>query len=296
MALWSDGYWSANDGLRLHYRDYPGETSRPPILCIPGLTRNARDFEGVAGRLAGDWRLICVDLRGRGDSAYAKDPMSYVPLVYLDDLEALIRELHLTRFVLFGTSLGGLMTMLLSMEGGDRIAGALLNDIGPVLEPRGLDHIRSYVGKAQNWPTWLHAARFLREAQSDRYPDWEIDDWLVFAKRVARLTSGGRIVFDYDMRISEPFRASGGESGFDLWGAFAGLKAIPSLVVRGELSDLLAPATVDRMVAENSAMEAVTVPRVGHAPTLDEPEAVEAIDRLLERIRQKRSKSAPAAG
>ena len=284
MASWSDGYWWSNDGLRLHYRDYAGDASRPPILCLPGLTRNARDFEGVAGRLAGDRRVICVELRGRGESAYAKDPMTYVPLVYLQDLEALIAELGLERFVLFGTSLGGLMTMLLSMNGKGRIAGALLNDIGPALEPRGLEYIRSYVGKPQNWPTWLHAARFLREAQGDRYPDWELDDWLVFAKRLARLNSSGRIVFDYDMRIAEPFRVPGGETGFDLWNAFAGLHGIPSLVVRGGLSDLLSTETVERMLAENPAMESVTVPRVGHAPTLEEPEAAEAIDRLLERV------------
>lgn len=284
MASWSDGYWWSNDGLRLHYRDYAGDASRPPILCLPGLTRNARDFEGVAGRLAGERRVICVELRGRGESAYAKDPMTYVPLVYLQDLEALIAELGLERFVLFGTSLGGLMTMLMSMSGKGRIAGALLNDIGPALEPRGLEHIRSYVGKPQNWPTWLHAARFLREAQGDRYPDWELDDWLVFAKRVARLNSSGRIVFDYDMRIAEPFRLPGGETGFDLWNAFAGLKGIPSLVVRGGLSDLLSADTVERMVAENPAMEAVVVPRVGHAPTLEEPEAAAAIDRLLARV------------
>ena len=287
MSSWSDGYWWSNDGLRLHYRDYPGDTSRSPILCIPGLTRNARDFEGVAARLAGEWRLICVELRGRGDSAYAKDPMTYVPLTYLQDLEALIRELELGRFILFGTSLGGLMTMLLSMSGGDRIAGALLNDIGPVLEAKGLDRIRSYVGRAQNWPTWLHAARFLKEAQSDRYPDWAIDDWLVYAKRLCKLTSSGRIVFDYDMRIAEPFRLPGGESDFDLWSAFAGLKNIPSLVVRGGLSDVLSAETVERMAAENPAMEAVTVPRVGHAPTLEEPEAATAIDRLLSRLATK---------
>ena len=284
MASWSDGYWWSNDGLRLHYRDYAGDASRPPILCLPGLTRNARDFEGVAGRLAGDRRVICVELRGRGESAYAKDPMTYVPLVYLQDLEALIAELGFGRFVLFGTSLGGLMTMLLSMNGKGRIAGALLNDVGPALEPRGLEYIRSYVGKPQNWPTWLHAARFLREAQGDRYPDWELDDWLVFAKRLARLNSSGRIVFDYDMRIAEPFRVPGGETGFDLWNAFAGLHCIPSLVVRGGLSDLLSTETVERMLAENPAMESVTVPRVGHAPTLEEPEAAEAIDRLLSRI------------
>src|SRR3712207_2630977 len=145
MASWSDDYWWSNDGLRLHYRDYAGDASRPPIVCIPGLTRNARDFEGVAERLAGRRRLICVDLRGRGQSEYGKDPMRYVPATYVEDMEALLAELGLGRLLLFGTSLGGLITMLLAQRDATRIAGALLNDIGPVLETPGLDHIRSYV-------------------------------------------------------------------------------------------------------------------------------------------------------
>ena len=284
MADWSDGWWTTGDGLKLHYRDYAGCDGRPPIICLPGLTRNARDFEGVAGRLKGHWRLICAELRGRGQSEHARDPMSYVPTVYWQDVEALIAELELKRFVLFGTSLGGLITMLLAMADNKRIAGALLNDIGPVLETKGLEHIRSYVGRSHSWPTWLHAARFLREAQGDRYPDWEISQWLVYAKRLCKLTPGGRVAFDYDMRLAEPFRAPGGDTGFDLWTAFAGLKGVKSLVVRGELSDLLSGETVERMLAENPAMEAATVPRVGHAPTLDEPEAAAAIDRLLTRV------------
>src|SRR3954467_315343 len=250
MVGWSDGYWVSGDGLKLHYRDYAGDATRPPILCIPGLTRNARDFEGVAGRLAGKWRLICVELRGRGESAHARDSMTYVPLTYLQDVEALIAELGLDRFVLFGTSLGGLLAMLIAASdaalGRARIAGALLNDIGPDVETRGLDHIRSYVGRSQNWPTWLHAAKFLAEAQSDRYPDWTLDQWLVYAKRVCRLTPAGRIVFDYDMRIAEPFKLPGGEAGFDLWPAFRALVGIPSLIVHGEISDLLSAATVAR--------------------------------------------------
>lgn len=284
MADWSDGYWVSNDGLRLHYRDYAGDASRPPIICIPGLTRNARDFEGVAARLAGQWRVICVELRGRGGSEAAKDPMTYMPLTYLQDMEALIAALKLERFVLFGTSLGGLVTMLLAASGKERIAGALLNDIGPVLEARGLERIRSYVGRSQNWPTWLHAARFLAEGQRDRYPDWEIDDWLVYAKRLCRLSSNGRIVFDYDMRIAEPFKLPQGDTGFDLWPAFRALDGIPSLVVHGALSDVLSAASVKQMTAELPMMESVTVPRVGHAPTLDEPAAQKAIDKLLKRV------------
>jgi pimeloyl-ACP methyl ester carboxylesterase len=284
MVDWSDGYWSPGDGLKLHYRDYEGDASRPPIICIPGLTRNARDFEGVAARLAGDWRLISVELRGRGESGHARDPLSYAPPTYLQDLEALIAELKLERFVLFGTSLGGLMTMLLAANGKERIAGALLNDIGPQLEPRGFDHIRSYVGRSQNWPTWLHAARAIAEAQQDRYPDWKLDQWLVYAKRLCRLTPAGRIVFDYDLRIAEPMKTMNAETAFDLWPVYGALKGIPSLLVRGELTDLLSVQTVERMKAENPGLEVVTVPRVGHAPTLDEPEAAEGIDRLLARI------------
>lgn len=285
MAAWSDGYWWSNDGLRLHYRDFAGPEGKPPIICIPGLTRNARDFEGVAGRLAGEWRVICVELRGRGESAYAKDAMTYVPLTYLQDMEALIRELALQRFILFGTSLGGLITMLLATAGPTRIAGAMINDIGPDLNIRGLERIRSYVGRSQSWPTWLHAARYFAEAQRDVFPAWELDQWLVFAKRICKLNSNGRIVFDYDMRIADPFKLPGGDTGFDLWGAFAGLKNVDSLVVRGALSDLLSAETVERMKAENSAMESVIVPNVGHAPTLEEPEAAEAIDQLLARIK-----------
>ena len=147
MADWSDGFWWSNDGLRLHYRDYAGDTSRPPIICIPGLTRNARDFKAVAARLAGDWRLICVDLRGRGESDHARDAADYSPPIYVRDLEELIAGLGLERFILFGTSLGGLLTMLLAhndraMNDSSRIAGALLNDIGPEIEREGLDRIR----------------------------------------------------------------------------------------------------------------------------------------------------------
>jgi hypothetical protein len=174
--------------------------------------------------------------------------------------------------------------MLLAMADNKRIAAALLNDIGPDLEPQGLDHIRSYVGRSQSWPTWLHAARAICEMQRDRYPDWNTAQWLVYAKRLCKLTQSGRVVFDYDMRIAEPFRAPGGDTGFDLWSAFAGLKGVKSLVVHGEISDLLSRTTVERMLAENPAMEAATVPRVGHAPTLDESEAAEAIDRLLARV------------
>jgi pimeloyl-ACP methyl ester carboxylesterase len=282
MVDWTDGWWTSADGLRLHYRDYAGNAGRPPILCIPGLTRNARDFEGIADRLAGEWRLICVDLRGRGESGYAKDPMSYTPLVYLQDVELLVAALGLPRFAIFGTSLGGLVAMLMATANPVRLAGVLLNDVGPELEQSGLDHIRTYVGRPQAWPTWVHAARALCEAQKERYPDWNLDQWLVFAKRCCRLTPEGRIVFDYDMRIAEPIRQP--TPPVDLWPMFRALNGVPTLLVHGALSDLLSDAAVEKMRAEMPDLDVAIVPRVGHAPTLEEPEAIAGIDRLLARI------------
>lgn len=283
VARYEDKYWWSRDNLRLHFRDYPGRDDRPPILCIPGLTRNARDFEAVAERLAGDWRLICVELRGRGESAYAKDPMTYVPLVYLQDLDRLIEQLGVDRFIGLGTSLGGLMLMLLASTGRGRIAGALLNDIGPRIDEAGLERIRRNVGTGGVHPTWVHAARALADLQGTIHPDFGLEDWLRFAKRLYRLNSQGRVVLDYDQRLAEPFRVPGGEAGVDLWPALDALGACPVTILRGELSDLLSDATAQEMLARLSDAEMVTVPRVGHAPTLTEPASVAAIDRLLER-------------
>lgn len=281
---YTDGYWWSNDGLRLHYRDYAGGEDRPPLVCIPGLTRNARDYEGLAERFAGQWRVIAVELRGRGESSYAKDPMSYVPLTYLQDIEALFAELKLSRAVLIGTSLGGILSMLIAATDPEKVAGALLNDVGPELDPSGLARIRGYVGKANWYPTWMHAARALAESNADVYPGYAIEDWLAMAKRLYRLSSSGRIVLDYDMKIAEPFRVPGNEAGPDMWPAFDALKGKPTLVVRGERSDILAVATAEKMAARFASCELVTVPNVGHAPTLDEPEAVTGINRLLARI------------
>ncbi len=293
MADYKDGYWWSNDGLRLHYRDYAGPDGdglnaaggKPSLLCLPGLTRNARDFEPLANRLAGQWRIISPEMRGRGESAYAKDPMSYVPLTYLHDLERLLTDLALTRFVVVGTSLGGIIAMLMAATRPDRLAGAVLNDVGPQIEEAGLARIRTVVGTGPAQPTWMHAARALAEANADIFPDYETDAWLGMAKRLYRLNSGGRIVLDYDKAIAEPIRVGGESAGVDMWPSLAGFAGKPVLIVRGALSDLLAPATVDRMVREiGPTARHVVVPRVGHAPTLAEPAAAEAIDALLTEI------------
>ncbi|MDB5712584.1 MAG: alpha/beta hydrolase [Sphingomonas bacterium] len=285
MAAYENCYWSSEDGLRLHYRDYAGRADRPPIICMPGLTRNARDYAALAERLAGEWRVIAVDFRGRGESAYAKDPMSYVPPTYVQDVEGLIAELGIERYIAFGTSLGGIVAMLMAGTSQARLVGALLNDVGPELDPAGLGRIRGYVGRASSWPTWMHAARAVAENNADVYPHWAITDWLAMAKRIYRLNSSGRIVLDYDMKIAEPFRVPGNEAVPDMWGAFEAFRKVPTLIVRGARSDVLAPATAARMLAALDDAELVTVPDVGHTPTLDEPEAVAGIDRLLARVK-----------
>jgi pimeloyl-ACP methyl ester carboxylesterase len=293
MTKFVDRYWTSRDGLKLHYRDYAGRDDRLPVVCLPGLTRNARDFAALAERLAGERRVICPDMRGRGDSAYAKDSDSYNPLQYVDDVSLLLDEAGISRFVSVGTSLGGLITMLLAMVSPERIAGALLNDIGPELQLAGVERIRGYLGQGRSFPTWMHAARALVETNGAAFPDYRIDDWLAMAKRVMVLSSNGRIVFDYDMKIAEPFAklasgpsasASGASAPGDLWAAFDRLEGKPLLFIRGELSDLLSPDVLARMQARFPEAETVSLPRIGHAPTLDEPEVIAALSRLLAKV------------
>jgi pimeloyl-ACP methyl ester carboxylesterase len=284
MIEYADGYWQSGDGLKLHYRDYPGRMDRPPVLCLPGLSRNARDFAALAERLAGEWRVLCPDMRGRGDSAYARDSATYNPLQYVEDVTALLDQAGVTRFVAIGTSLGGLMTLLMAMTMPERIAGAVLNDVGPVLEPAGLARIKSYVGQGRSFPTWMHAARGIEETQAVAYPDFQITDWLAMAKRLMVLSSNGRIVFDYDMKIAEPLAAMDANAQADLWPGVDGLADKPVLIVRGETSDILGGETLALMQQRLPGAEALTIARVGHAPTLDEPEAVAAVARLLARV------------
>jgi pimeloyl-ACP methyl ester carboxylesterase len=280
---YADGHWQSADGLTLHYRDYPGRDDRPPILCIPGLTRNARDFEPLAEAFAGEWRVICVELRGRGESDYAKEAASYDAPTYLADIAALLAQLQIGRFVAVGTSLGGVLTMLLAAQGAP-IAAALLNDVGPTIEETGLARIRELVGQGRSYPTWVHAARSLQEPSGEVYPDYELADWLRFAKRVMALGQNDRIVSDYDMKIAETFQQARGGRSEPLWAAFKALAGRPVCVLRGELSDLLSTATLAEMAETLPGLDAVTVPRTGHVPTFEEPEARDALARLLAKV------------
>lgn len=283
-STFQDRHWTSPDGLRLHFRDYPGNPDRLPVLCLHGLTRNARDFELLADHIAPTRRVLALDMRGRGDSEYAKDSATYIPMTYVGDVIALLEQEGIARFVSIGTSLGGLMTMLLAALAPGRVAGAVLNDIGPEVDPSGIDRIREYVGQARSFPTWMHAARTLQDVHGASHPGFAIEDWLAMAKRCMVIQQNGRIGFDYDMAIAEPFRDAEGAVPPDLWPAFDALKGTPLLIVRGGASDLLKPDTMAQMIARHGNADSVVIPDVGHAPTLDEPEAVDAIDRLLARV------------
>jgi pimeloyl-ACP methyl ester carboxylesterase len=287
MKVFEDRFWASRDGLKLHFRDYAGPEGgggRLPVLCLHGLTRNARDFDVLAPRLAATRRVICPDLRGRGDSEYARDSATYTPMQYCDDVLALLEQEGVDRFVAIGTSLGGLMTMGLATVIPERIAGAVINDVGPWLEPMGLARIKDYVGQGRSFATWVHAARGLEDTQGAAHPGHTLDFWIGMAKRLMTVAGNGRVVFDYDMKIAEPFLALDVDEQPDLWPAWDALGAAKVTVVRGARSDLLSAATLDEMVRRIPSTEALTLPDVGHAPTLDEPESVAAIERLLARV------------
>ncbi len=283
---YTERYWTSEDGLKLFFRDYQGpeDTTAPPILCLHGLTRNSRDFAALAEHLAQRRRVIVPDMRGRGNSDYAPDSSTYAPKQYVADVEKLLAEEGIARFIAIGTSMGGLMTMLMAAAKPGRIEAVVMNDIGPEIDATGLDRISGYVGQGRSYPTWMHAARALCETHGDAFPEWRIDDWLEMAKRNMVVSQNGRISFDYDMAIAEPFQQAENAVPAKLWLAYEALRDVPMLLVRGGLSDLLTAETVTQMSVRNPAMRAITVPHVGHAPTLDEPEARAAIDALLDSL------------
>ena len=284
MASWTDRFWYSAEGIRLHYRNYEGPRDKPPILCIPGLTRNARDFEPVAERYAGEWRILCIDLRGRGGSDSDPDPSRYTPGYYVADILKLLDQEGIADAVFFGTSLGGICTMLLASTDADRIAGAMLNDIGPVIDQVGIDRIGGYVGKETRFGSWDEAIETLADRNREVFPRWERGEWERFSHRIMHETPDG-IAFQYDMRIAQNFRAATeGPQGAN-WHLFESLAGRPVTILRGGLSDLLTQDIAEQMVERlGSDAELAVVPDVGHTPNLEEPESTAAMDRLLERV------------
>jgi pimeloyl-ACP methyl ester carboxylesterase len=283
---YTDIYFQSGDDLRLHARDYPcAGSSLAPVLCLPGLTRNSRDFEAIAPLLARRRRVIAIDFRGRGLSQHAADPTSYRADVEMGDAIALLDAMNIDRAALLGTSRGGIVAMLMAALFKDRIAGIFLNDIGPRLEPRGLLRIRSYLGVGSNFKTWDDAVEGLKRSN----PGFEKltgAEWQTFARRVFRLVDGSPRP-DYDSALASTFPTvediESGKVG-ELWEVFAQMQGLPTAVLRGENSDLLSAETVHQMNEVNKTLRATQVPDRGHAPFLDEPDSRLAIDRWLKSV------------
>lgn len=286
---YQERWWRAPDGLRLHARDYAGTggEARLPVICIHGLTRNAADFEVIAPLIARSGRrVLAVDVRGRGRSERAPDPMTYRPDVYAKDILALMDQAGIARAVFLGTSMGGLITMALSALRLKAIAAVIMNDVGPEVAPEGLARIAAYTGRKVEIASWADAVAYARSINEVAFPHYDDAQWQAFARRVFSEDEAGVPRLDYDPDISAPIRAAGGKALVpNLWPWFTRMaRRRPLLVVRGQTSDLLSPAIAARMKKRARAMELVEVPGIGHAPMLDEPEARAAIFEFLGRV------------
>jgi pimeloyl-ACP methyl ester carboxylesterase len=279
MTDYTDVYYHSTDGLRLYARDYAHSTPRATVLCMHGLSRNSADFATLCAALHQDYRLIAVDQRGRGLSAYDPDPANYNPLVYVRDMLTLLDHLGIDCVVAIGTSMGGVISMAMAATASARLLGVVLNDIGPEIDPTGLERIRNYVGHLPTVTNWQEAAAQVRATNAIAFPDYDHRDWLAFAHNVYRENAAGVPVLAHDPAIALSLRPT--DVPIDLWPAFDAMKGLPILVVRGATSDILAPQCVAEMRRRRPELTAVEVPNRGHAPMLDEPVAITAIRHFL---------------
>ena len=273
---------SAPDGLRLHARCY-GAPSAPalPVVCLPGLARTAADFDTLGQALASDARrprrVIALDYRGRGQSEYDRDPAHYNFQVELADLLAVMAALDATPAILIGTSRGGILAMLLAAVRPTAIAGVVLNDIGPVIEPKGLMRIKGYIGKLPQPRSFEEGGEILRRLFDAQFPKLGPDDWLASARRAFRQENGA-LVPTYDVKLAQTLEGVDFEKPFPpLWQQFDALKDSPMMVIRGANSDILSAATVEAMRARRATLETIEVHDQGHAPLLAEADTIARI-------------------
>lgn len=281
---YEDLFWRSGDGLRLHARDYPGDGARLPVVCIPGLTRNAADFELLAPWLAAKGhRVLAVDLRGRAGSQRDPVPKRYNIGRYAADMLELLRDRQIPRAVFIGTSLGALVTMAVASKRSDAVAAAVLNDAGPEVGRAALARIGAYAGRTVPPMTLEETAAYARRVGAVAFPRYTDADWRAMAARMFRRREDGLYETDYDpaivrtaspllLRLTRPL----------LWLAFRRLARVrPTLLLRGALSDVLEPGLIARMARAAPTLRVVEIPDVGHAPDLSEPQARDAIASLL---------------
>jgi pimeloyl-ACP methyl ester carboxylesterase len=275
----SSVFVTAPDGLKLHVRCY-GSRLAPslPVVCLPGLTRTTADFDALATALASSpdmpRHVLAIDYRGRGLSDYDRNPANYSLVTELADLRAVLAALNVPPAVFIGTSRGGILTMLLASAQPTAIAGVVLNDIGPVIEPTGLARIKNYVGKLPQPKSFEEGAEIFRRLFGQHFTRLTDEEWLGYSRRSFKVEQH-RLVATYDARLAKTME------GIDfnrplapMWAQFDGLGRVPLMVLRGQNSDLLSEATIAAMRTRRPAMETITVPDQGHAPILDGTELI----------------------
>jgi pimeloyl-ACP methyl ester carboxylesterase len=276
-------YFTARDGLRLHAYHYPARgvarSQARPVLCLPGLTRNGRDFHDLALALSSDARnprdVYAFDYRGRGLSAFDPDWRNYaVPIEMLDVLD-LITVAGLESVAVIGTSRGGLISMLMAAARPAVMGALVLNDIGPVVERTGLARISAYVGRVPIPNSWADATKLVRDLNKRAFPKVSDQEWEEIARQWYN-EAKGRPAPGYDQKLSNALSVLDGPMP-TLWPQFEALRRIPLLVLRGENSDLLSVATVEEMRRRHANFSALTVPNQGHAPLLKDQPTIDAI-------------------
>jgi pimeloyl-ACP methyl ester carboxylesterase len=270
----------ARDGIGLAWEE---EGAGLPLLCLPGLTRDGSDFDDLAAALGGRHRLIRLTFRGRGASDRDPEGANYNAGVEARDVVAFLDHLGLDRVVIVGTSRGGLVAMVLAAMAKERLAGVLLNDVGPELAPEGLAAIMSYLGIVPKARTYPEVAAALRARMGAAFPGLADARWEMLARRWFAEADGG-IALTYDPRLRDAFAAAVEAPAADLWPLFDALEGVPLAVVRGANSDLLSAETLARMRERRPDLIVAEVPDRGHVPFLDEPEALSALEALLARV------------
>ncbi|WP_371395689.1 alpha/beta fold hydrolase [Fretibacter rubidus] len=280
---YDDVFYVGEGGLKLYARDYGDDRGdRPVVLCMHGLTRNSADFHNLALILSDRYRVISVDQRGRGWSDYDTDISRYRPDIYCADMFALLEHLKLSTVIAIGTSMGGIMAMMMAATQPGVFSKVIINDIGPDIDPKGLDRIKGYVGGPNKFDDWDAAVAAIKAQGPDIFPDYTEADWLAFAKRICETTPDGKLRFAYDPAISKPIKTDGANAAPpDMWSLYSALYDMPVLVIRGALSDILSKETAQKMAEDHPNCRYSEIPNIGHAPMLTEPESLLAIERFL---------------
>lgn len=287
MQNYSDYWYQSSDGLRLYARQYGLANAEQTIICIPGLTRNSADFAPLCEHLAVRYRIFAVDLRGRGNSDYDSNPQNYHPATYASDMICLLDDLKLSSAIFIGTSLGGLVSIVLAATAPERVVAATLNDIGPEADQAGLDRIKSYVSNPNSARNWAEAAANTKSTLGHAYPNFSDDDWQQFTKNIYRENAQGQPELSYDPNIALLLQQQNDAPPANLWPLFRLIRDTPLLLIRGALSDILSSDCVAKMQDQQADMQFIEVPNCGHAPLLSEPSALGAIDRFLNKIKAK---------